>query len=288
MKIRKAVIPVAGFGTRFLPATRSVPKVMFPVLDVPVIHYAVEEAVKAGIEHVIFVVSPRQEAIAAYFDRVPDLESALEQQHKETLLDRMRQIPEMVQTSYVEQREQLGLGHAVLLARSVIGDEPFAVLLPDDVIWSEAPTIGSMLTIFGEHRGSVIAVRQVPDEMVSSLGIINPRPLDDGLYEVAELVEKPSLDRAPSNLAIIGRYVLTPEVFDLLERTPPGAVGEVQLTDAISMLLETQKVYAHAFPGTHFDVGTPPGLLKASVYAALQREDLADDLRAWIASVTRE
>jgi UTP--glucose-1-phosphate uridylyltransferase len=287
MKVRKAVIPVAGFGTRMLPASRSVPKVNFPVLDTPAIHYAVAEAAEAGIEHVVFVVSQGQDAVRAYFDRIPELEKALEQRGEEAMLRRMLAVSNMADLSYVLQRQQLGLGHAVLTARAMVGDEPFAVFLPDDVIWSDTPTIGQMMEIFDEFESTVIGVKEVPDEMVPSLGIVDARPIDDRISEVLGLVEKPSLAEAPSNLAVIGRYVLTPQVFDELERMPPGAKGEIQLTDALANMLSTQKVYAYRFPGVHFDVGTPLGLLKASVYAALHREGLADELREWLAGVLR-
>ena len=285
MKVRKAVVPTAGLGTRFLPATRSVPKVMLPVVDTPAVHLAVAEGVQAGIEHVVLVVSEHQQAIRAYFERVPDLERALEQHGEEALLRRMLEVSSMASISYVRQQRQLGLGHAILKARSAVGDEPFAVFLPDDIIWADAPTIGSMIEFFGESESIVIAVKEVPDELIPSLGIIEPKSSEGSIYEVAGMVEKPSLDQAPSNLAIIGRYVLTPQVFDALERTPPGAKGEIQLTDAISAMLATQKVYAYRFPGVHLDVGTPLGLLKASVYAALQRDELADDLRKWMAGL---
>ena len=285
MRVRKAVVPVAGFGTRFLPASRSVPKVMFPVYDTPPVHYAVQEAAEAGIEHVVFVVSPHQEAVGAYFDRVPDLEAALEERGNDALLQRMRTIAEMAEISYVEQREQLGLGHAILTARDTVGEEPFAVLLPDDIIWAEAPTIGSMIEIY-DHTGSpVIAVKEVADEQVPSLGIIKPGSLESDVYEVLGMVEKPSLADAPSNLAIIGRYVLPPQVFDMLEVTKTGAIGELQLTDAMASLLAIQKAYAYRFPGVHFDVGTPLGLLKASVHAALQKDELAAELREWLSGI---
>ena len=285
MKVRKAVIPTAGFGTRLLPATRSVPKVMLPILDKPVVQYAVEEAVEAGIEHVVFVLSRGQEAVGAYFDRVPDLELALERRGDEALLSSMVAISEMADISYVQQHEQLGLGHAILTARKVVGDEPFAVFLPDDVIWGDAPTIGEMIAVFDRLGGSVIAVREVPDEMVPKLGIVDATQTDGSVYQVARLVEKPSLAEAPSNLAIIGRYVLTPRVFEMLEETQPGAIGEIQVTDAIAKLLATQRVYAYRFPGVHFDVGTPLGLLKASVHAALARDDMAPGLRDWLAGL---
>ena len=285
MKVRKAVIPVAGFGTRFLPATRSVPKNMLPVLDTPAIQYAVKEAVEAGIDKIVLVVSEGQEAFSAHFAPIPDLEAALEERGKDAFLEQMREISDMADISYVYQHEQLGLGHAVLTAREAVGDEPFAVFLPDDIIWSADSTIGKMTDILDELGGSVIAVREVPDERVPSLGIVDAKLLDGDVYEVAGLVEKPNLRDAPSNLAIIGRYVLTPQVFEALQNTPAGAIGEIQITDAISELLSTQKVYAYRFPGDHFDVGTPLGLLKASAYAALQRENLAGDFKEWLSTV---
>ena len=284
MKIRKAVIPAAGFATRFLPVTRSVPKAMLPVLDMPALHYVVEEATQAGIEQVALVASRGQDSIAAYFKRIPELEEALERRGDLDLLERMRAIDEMTEVSLVYQPEALGLGHAVLMARQFVGDEPFAVFLPDDLIWSEDSTIGGMADVFRRYGGSVIAVKEVPDEMVPSLGIIDPAPVDgdDRVSEIVALVEKPSLTEAPSNLAILGRYVLTPEVFTALERVRPGALGEIQLTDALAMLLSTQKAYAYRISGVHVDVGTPLGLLKASVREALQRPDISAELRGWL------
>ena len=286
MKIRKAVIPAAGLGTRFLPATRTVPKVMIPVLDRPAIHYVVKEAAQAGIERIILVVSPGQESIGDYFHRSPDLEGALRRRGHNAMLKLMIDISDMAEIRCVFQEQQLGLGHAVLSARSEIGDEPFAVFLPDDLIWSDAPTIARMIEIFSEYQGSVVAVKEVPNEAVPSLGIIDPRPVDGIVSRVVGMVEKPSPGEAPSNLAIVGRYVLPPAVFSALEKVKPGALGEIQLTDALAMLLSTQEAYAYRFPGVHFDVGTPMGLLKASVYAALQREDLSDDFREWLAGIS--
>ena len=285
MRVRRAVVPVAGLGTRFLPATRSVPKVMIPVLDRPAIHHTVEEASRAGIEHIVFVISEGQEAIGRYFERIPELESALVRRGHDVVSEQMVQIPDMAEFEFVYQKELLGLGNAVLAARSAIGVEPFAVFLPDDLIWSDQPTIGDMMDLYVQYQTNVIAVKEVPDAAVSSLGIIDPRPVDRLVYEIAGMVEKPSLEEAPSRLAIIGRYILTPEVFDALEKTEPGAVGEVQLTDAIASLLPTHTAYAYRFPGVHFDVGTPLGLLKASVYAALQRDDISDDFREWARDV---
>lgn len=285
MTVRKAVIPAAGLGTRFLPATRSVPKVLIPVLDRPPIHYAVAEAASAGIEQVVLVLSPGQESVGGYFQRNPGLEEALERSGRNALLARMRDISQMADVQSVYQEEPLGLGHAVLMARDVVGDEPFAVFLPDDVIWSDTPTIQQMVDVFSEHGGSVIAVKEVPDEAVPSLGIIDPVPIDDAVSQVVAMVEKPPLEEAPSNLAIIGRYVLTPQVFEALASIKPGALGEYQLTDAIASLISTQGVYAYRFPGFHYDVGTPQGLLKASVHAALHREDLAQGMREWLSDI---
>lgn len=282
LNVRKAVIPVAGFGTRFLPATRSVPKVLIPVLDRPPLHLAVEEAARAGIDHVVLVVSPGQQSVADYFTPKPAVEEALERRGNQALLDLMRGIARMADVSCVTQTEQLGLGHAVLMAREAVGDEPFCVLLPDDVIWSDTPTIGSMAEHHHSLGGPVIAVKRVPDEAVPSLGIVDARHVSGAIFRIAGMVEKPRLEDAPSNLAIIGRYVLPPQIFDALEHVTPGAGGEIQLTDAIAALLSTQAAHAYEFPGAHFDVGTPLGLLKASTYDALHRPDTAADFRRWL------
>ena len=285
MSVRKAVIPAAGFGTRFLPVTRTIPKVMLPVLDEPAIQFSVREAAEAGIEHVVFVISRGQEATNAYFQPVPALEQALEARGNVELLNEMREISSMIETSFVYQDEQLGLGHAVLMAKDEIGDEPFAVFLPDDIIFSDTPVIGEMISVFGEHGGSVIAVKQVPDEAIPSLGVIDPEPLGDKIYRIKGMVEKPRLEDAPSNLAIVGRYILTPEVFDALKQARPGAIGEIQLTDAIDAAREMQGAYAYQFTADHFDVGTPVGMLKASVYAALKRNDMSDELKEWLNTI---
>ncbi|CAI8037643.1 UTP--glucose-1-phosphate uridylyltransferase [Geodia barretti] len=282
MSIRKAVIPAAGFGTRFLPVTRTIPKVMIPVLNEPAIQFSVREAADAGIEHIVFVISRGQEATNDYFKPVPALEDALEQRGNTELLNAMRDISSMIETSFVYQDEQLGLGHAVLMAKDEIGDEPFAVFLPDDIIWADSPPIGDMIKVFSEQKSSVIAVKQVPDEAIPNLGVIDPEPLNDNVYRIKGMVEKPRLEDAPSNLAIVGRYVLTPEVFDALEQAPPGAIGEIQLTDAIEAVRAEQGAYAYKIVADHFDVGTPLGMLKASVYAALKRDDMARELKAWL------
>ena len=281
MTVRKAVILVAGFGTRFLPVTKAVPKMMLPVLDTPVLHLAVSEAVSAGIEDVIFVVSKMQESIESYFNSETKLKKVLGKPGNELFLEKIHAIPS-VEMRFVYQHEQLGVGHAVLMAKEAVGDEPFALFFPDDVIWDEIPTIGRMVEIFEEKRTPVLAAKEVSDEMVPNLGIIEHSAEEGRLYQVTDLVEKPSLIDAPSNLAIIGRYVLTPEIFDALETTEPGVLGEIQITDAIRKLLNLQSVYSYRFPGYHIDTGTPVGLLKASIHAALQRDDLASDLRSWL------
>ena len=285
MRVRKAIIPAAGFGTRFLPVTRTIPKVMLPVLNEPAIQFSVREAARAGIEHIVFVISRGQEATNNYFHPVPALERTLQVRGDEQLLNEMRDISSMVETSFVYQDEQLGLGHAVLMAKDKIGDEPFAVFLPDDIIFSDSPVIGDMMNVFSEHGSSVIAVKRVPDEAVPNLGIIDPEPLSNGVYCIKGMVEKPRFEDAPSNLAIVGRYVLTPEVFSVLETVNPGAVGEIQLTDAIEAVRQERGAFAYEITDDHFDVGTPVGMLKASVYAALSREDMAQDIKGWLKSM---
>ena len=282
MAVRTAVIPVAGFGTRFLPATRAIPKVMIPVLDTPAIQLCVEEAANAGIRRIIFVVSRNQEAIARYFQPYPELEDALARRGDTELLDSMTSISHMADATYVRQDELRGLGHAVLAAREEVGNEPFAVLLPDDVIRGDGTTTGAMIELHRQRAANIIAVRHVPDSMVPKLGIVSASPIADRQLRVADMVEKPALADAPSNLAIIGRYVLVPEVFEALERVTPGAIGEIQLTDAIAELIGDPGVYAYEFPGDHFDVGTPLGLLKASVHAALNRDDMSGEFEAWL------
>ena len=284
MTVKKAVIPVAGFGTRFLPATLAVPKNALPVFDTPSIHYCVDEAARAGIEEVIFVTSNGQEAIPRYFEGSPELERALEARGDFSALAAVRRVREMARITCVTQTEQRGLGHAVLTAREAVGDEPFAVFLPDDVIWADAPTIGGMIEAHERSGGCVVAVKEVPDEAVPNLGIVDVGGEAAREARILRMVEKPRLEDAPSNLAIVGRYALTPDVFDALERVQPGALGEIQLTDGIAALLAEPGATAYRFDGEHYDVGTPLGMLKASIAAALRRDDLAADLREWLAS----
>jgi UTP--glucose-1-phosphate uridylyltransferase len=290
MRVRKAVFPAAGWGTRFLPATKAQPKEMLPLVDKPIIQYAVEEAVAAGIEQVIIVTSSQKRAIEDHFDLSYELEHLLEEKGDIEMLRQVRHISDLAQVAYVRQKEQLGLGHAVLMAKDLIGHEPFAVILPDDVVVGDRPCIGQLIHAYQQTHSSVVAVMEVPHEETSRYGVIGAErsadPLDHGrLHKVSSLVEKPTPSEAPSNLAIIGRYVLTPKIFDQLEQTQRGAGGEIQLTDAIQSLMQEQAVYAYEFEGTRYDAGTTMGWLKASVELALERPDLATEFRAYLAGL---
>jgi UTP--glucose-1-phosphate uridylyltransferase len=290
MRVRKAVFPAAGWGTRFLPATKAQPKEMLPLVDKPIIQYAVEEAVAAGIEQVIIVTSSQKRAIEDHFDLSYELEHLLEEKGDIEMLRQVRHISDLAQVAYVRQKEQLGLGHAVLMAKDLIGHEPFAVILPDDVVVGDRPCIGQLIHAYNQTHSSVVAVMEVPHEDTGRYGVIGAEatddPLDHGrLHRVTQLVEKPEPADAPSNLAIIGRYVLTPKIFDKLEQTQRGAGGEIQLTDGIAALMEEQQVYAYEFEGIRYDAGTTMGWLKASVELALQRPDLSTEFRAYLAGL---
>ncbi len=284
MRVRKAVFPAAGWGTRFLPATKAQPKEMLPLVDKPIIQYAVEEAVAAGIEQVIIVTSSQKRAIEDHFDLSYELEHLLEEKGEIEKLRQVRHISDLAQIAYVRQKEQLGLGHAVLMAKDLIGHEPFAVLLPDDVVVGERPAIGQLIHAYQQTHSSVLAVAEVPPEDTYRYGIVGtipgPDEHDPRLRQVTSVVEKPEPGTAPSNYAIIGRYVLTPKIFDKLEQTQRGSGGEIQLTDAIEALMAEQSVYAYEFEGARYDAGTTMGWLKATVDLALERPDLAAELRA--------
>ncbi len=287
MRVRKAVFPAAGWGTRFLPATKAQPKEMLPLVDKPIIQYAVEEAVAAGVEQVIIVTSSQKRAIEDHFDLSYELEALLEEKGDIDMLRQVRHISDLAQVAYVRQKEQLGLGHAVLMAKDLIGHEPFAVILPDDVVIADRPCIGQLIHAYHQTHGSVVAVMEVPREETSRYGVIEAEPTDDPierqrLHKITRLVEKPAPEDAPSNLAIIGRYVLTPKIFDKLEQTQRGAGGEIQLTDAIGALMDEQSVYGYEFDGIRYDAGTTMGWLKASVELALQRPDLASEFRSYL------
>ena len=285
MRVRKAVFPAAGWGTRFLPATKAQPKEMLPLVDKPVIQYAVEEAVAAGIEQVIIVTSSQKRAIEDHFDLNVELEQLLEGRGDIKMLRQIRAISDLAQISYVRQKEQLGLGHAVLVAKELVGHEPFAVILSDDVVVGERPCIGQLIHAYQQTHSSVVAVMEVPHEDTCRYGVIDGAPVDGHdprLYKLSGLVEKPEPKDAPSDLAIIGRYVLTPKIFDKLEQTARGAGGEIQLTDAIEALMQEQDVYGYAFDGVRYDAGTTMGWLKASVELALQRTDIGTEFRGYL------
>jgi UTP--glucose-1-phosphate uridylyltransferase len=290
MRIRKAVLPVAGLGTRFLPATKAQPKEMLPLVDKPLVQYAVEEVSASGIPLVIFVTGRGKNAIENHFDVSFELEHELAGRGKEDLRKQLRSISGLLQISYVRQQEPRGLGHAILAARDLVGDEPFAVALSDDVIESRVPCLKQMMAVFERFGTSVVAIQRVPRENVSSYGIIRARPVpgkkwDGLLYRIDDMVEKPRPQNAPSNLAIVGRYILTPAIFGKLATTRPGAGGEIQLTDALRRLLEKEPVYGLVFEGKRHDAGSKLGFLQATVEMALKRPDLAKEFRRYLKSL---
>ena len=284
MEIRKAVFPVAGLGTRFLPATKASPKEMLSVVDKPIIQYAVEEAISAGITELIFVTSITKRSIEDHFDSNYELENKLAKAGKEEFLDLIRNIiPENVTCAYVRQREALGLGHAVLCAKALVGEEPFAVILADDMIYSEGEScLSEMVKIAKEMHSSVVAVEKVNPEDVSKYGVIDPIAISERVHRINAMVEKPPVSEAPSNLAAVGRYVLMPRIMSILEDTKKGSGGEVQLTDAISSLLDEQRVLAYEFEGKRYDCGSKLGYVVATVEYALRHKELRDDFRAYL------
>ena len=286
MRVRKAVLPAAGFGTRFLPATKAIPKEVLPLVDKPIIQYAVEEAVASGIEQIIIVIATGRSAIEDHFDSNPTLDRWLEERGDIDMLRQVRRISEIGPIAFVHQKEQLGLGHAVLMAKELVGDEPFAVLLSDDVMLNPGgePVTKQLIDAHVNHRGSVVAVQRVPHDEVTRYGIIQTVHSEGRLYEINDLVEKPAVADAPSDLAVLGRYVLTPKIFDMLEQTQRGAGGEIQLTDAIKMLMQEQPVFGYQFEGVRHDAGTRIGWLEANVAVGLDSDD-ADEFRAYIRSL---
>jgi UTP--glucose-1-phosphate uridylyltransferase len=282
MKVKKAVFPVAGLGTRFLPATKSTPKEMLPLIDKPLVQYVVEEAVSSGIEQILFVTGRGKRAIEDHFDIAFELESLLYDKGKDLELHQVREIAEMANIFFVRQKEALGLGHAILCAKEFIGDEPFAVLLGDDIIDSEAPCLAQLLAVYESYRAPVLALEQVPMENISAYGCVAANHLANRVYEVTDLVEKPPKSEAPSDLAIIGRYILTPGIFPILESQEPGAGGEIQLTDAIKTLAKHESIFGCRFEGVRHDCGDKLGFLKATVDMALKREEFNGDFEAFL------
>ncbi|BDV42237.1 UTP--glucose-1-phosphate uridylyltransferase [Geotalea uraniireducens] len=282
MQVKKAVFPVAGLGTRFLPATKASPKEMLPLIDKPLVQYVVEEAVAAGIEQILFVTGRGKRAIEDHFDISFELEALLQEKGKDDVLREVRDIAEMVNIFYVRQKQAMGLGHAILCAREFIGDEPFAVLLGDDIIDAPQPCLAQLLDVHRKYRGSVLALEKVPRENISSYGCVKANMITDRVFEVTDLVEKPAPEEAPSDMAIIGRYVLTPDIFPILERQQPGKGGEIQLTDALLKLSREEAIYGCLFAGQRHDCGDKLGFLKATVDMALKREEFNGEFAAYL------
>ena len=282
MKLRKAVIPVAGLGTRFLPATKTVPKELLPIVDIPSIQYVVQEAVEAGIEEIIFVTGRGKDGIEDHFDEAPELEQVLAERGNTEMVKMLRRIAEMTEVVSVRQKKPLGLGHAVLCAKDLVGDEPFAVMLADDLIDSEVPCIRQLLEIFHETEESVVALMEVPESEVHQYGVIKGTVIRDRLYKVEATVEKPPAAEAPSRMAIIGRYVLRPEIFSILQNQDPGKGGEIQLTDGLSQLVRERKMFGCEFLGDRYDIGDKFGFVRATVAYALKRPDLKDKVLQYL------
>ena len=284
-KITKAIIPAAGFGTRFLPATKSQPKEMLPVVDKPTIQYIVEEAVESGIEDILIIIGRYKSVIEDHFDRSIELEMELERKHKDKLLKEIKDISNIVNIQYIRQQTPKGLGHAVLCAKNFVGNEPFAVLLGDDVVDSNVPCLKQLMNVYDRYNSSVLGVQQVSWNDVDKYGIVSGEVMEDGIHKVKTLFEKPDREIAPSNVAILGRYIITPDIFPILEHTEPGAGLEIQLTDALKELARHKAVYAYEFAGCRYDVGDKLGFLKATVEMALKRPDLHDDFAAYLRSL---
>ena len=285
MKVRKAAFPAAGLGTRFLPATKAQPKEMLPLVDKPLIQYGIEEALASGIDNIIMITGRGKTAIEDHFDVSFELENILEQRGHIEMLKTVRNISEMISIAYVRQKEALGIGHALLTARELIGNEPFGCFLGDDIIDSEIPCIRQLLNVFYEKQHPVVAIEEVSPDDVSSYGIIAGKEIGDGLYELSDMIEKPSRKEAPTNLAIIGRYVLTPDLFECLEGVEKDSKGEIQLTNGLRLLLKQRPIYGYKFRGKRYDAGNKLGFLKATVEFALKREDLGEDFRQYLLSL---
>ncbi len=287
MRVRKAIIPAAGLGTRFLPATKAQPKEMLPIVDKPTLQYIIEEAVNSGIEEILIITGRNKKSIEDHFDKSVELELELEKAGKLDLLEEVRQISDMVNIHYIRQKEPKGLGHAIYCAKSFIGNEPFAVLLGDDIVHSEKPCLKQMIEIHNEYKTTILGVQEVPIEDVNKYGIVDAKLIDDRVYKVKGLIEKPSVDETPSNIAILGRYIINPAIFEILENTRPGKNGEIQLTDGLKALSQKEAMYAYSFEGQRYDVGDKIGFLKATVEFALRRGDLRDEFMDYLKEITK-
>lgn len=285
MKVRKAIIPAAGLGTRFLPATKAQPKEMLPIVDKPTLQYIIEEAVDSGIEEILIITGRNKKSIEDHFDKSIELELELEKKGKSDLLEEVRKISDMVNIHYIRQKEPKGLGHAIYCAKSFIGNEPFAVLLGDDIVYAEKPCLKQMIEVYQEYKTTILGVQEVPIEDVNKYGIVVGKHIEDRVYKVKDLVEKPAIKDAPSNVAILGRYIINPAIFDILEHVEPGKGGEIQLTDALKELAQHEAIYAYSFEGRRYDVGDKQGFLEATVEYALRREDLREEFLNYLAKV---
>ena len=276
MKVKKAIIPAAGLGTRFLPATKAQPKEMLPIVDKPTIQYIIEEAIASGIEEILIITGRNKKCIEDHFDKSVELEMELEKAGKSELLELVRDISDMVDIHYIRQKEPRGLGHAIHCAKTFVGNEPFAVLLGDDVVDSEVPCLKQLIDCYSEYKTTILGVQTVPESETNKYGIVDGIHIEDRVYKVKDLVEKPAVDEAPSNVAILGRYIITPQIFEILENTEPGKGGEIQLTDALKTLISQEAMYAYNFEGRRYDVGDKLGFLQATVEFALKKEELRD------------
>ena len=284
MKVKKAIIPAAGLGTRFLPATKAQPKEMLPIVDKPTIQFIIEEAIASGIEEILIITGRNKKCIEDHFDKSVELEMELEKSGKSELLELVRDISEMVDIHYIRQKEPRGLGHAIYCAKTFVGNEPFAVMLGDDVVDSEVPCLKQLIDCYSEYNTSILGVQKVPEDEVSKYGIVDGIHIEDRVYKVKDLVEKPAAEESPSNIAILGRYIITPRIFEHLERTNPGKGGEIQLTDALKSLINEEVMYAYNFEGRRYDVGDKIGFLQATIEYALKKEELRDDFIKYLES----
>lgn len=287
-KIKKAIIPAAGLGTRFLPATKAQPKEMLPIVDKPTIQYIVEEAVASGIEDIIIVTGRTKKAIEDHFDKSVELEMELEKKNNKELLEIAKSVSQIANIYYIRQKEPKGLGHAVLTAKTFIGNEPFAVLLGDDVIDAETPALKQMMDVYDKYQSTILGVQTVDRKDVNKYGIVDGMQVENRVYKVNGMVEKPSVDAAPSNVAVLGRYIIEPEIFDFLEKQEVGAGGEIQLTDALEKLAQVKEMYAYDFEGRRYDVGNKMGFLQATVEFALKRPELRDDFLTYLKGIVNE
>jgi UTP--glucose-1-phosphate uridylyltransferase len=285
MRVKKAIIPAAGLGTRFLPATKAQPKEMLPIVDKPTIQYIIEEAVASGIEEILIITGRNKRAIEDHFDKSIELELQLEQTGKEDVLRMVRDISNMANIYYIRQKEPKGLGHAINCARTFVGNDPFAVMLGDDVVDSEVPCLKQLMDCYEKYQTSILGVQKVPLSQVSKYGIVDGTSIEDRVYKVKDVIEKPTVEEAPSNIAILGRYIITPKIFDILDNTKPGKGGEIQLTDALRTLISEENMVAYNFKGRRYDVGDKEGFLEATVEYALKRDDLRENFMRYLLTI---